>query len=107
MNRKQIIEAAKRRKKCNLPHKDNWTLDALDTDWQKYIMDIIRLENERTSSSFEASYYFLKNRAVGVYYNDWLENEYAESGYYDLAFKYIVNNCYGENSVVEMVMENE
>lgn len=79
----------------------------MDTDWQKYIMDVIRLESERTSGSFEASYYFLKNRAVGIYYNDWLEDAYVESGYYDLALKYIVDHCYGENSVVDMVMKNE
>lgn len=104
MNRKKIIETARRRKKNNLPHKANW---AVDTDWQKYIMDVIRLENERTSGSFEASFHFLKDRAVGVFYDTWLENEYAESGYYDLAFKYIVDHCYGENSVVDMVMKNE
>lgn len=104
MNRIEIIKAAKRRKKCNLPHKSNW---ALETNWQKYIMDIIRLENERTSHSFEASFYFLKDRAIGVFYDTSLEKEYVESGYYDLTFKNIIKLCYGENSAVEMVMKNE
>lgn len=104
MNRKGIIEAAKRRKRCNLPHKGNW---ALETDWQKYIMDVIRLEDEEASYSFERSFRFLKDRAVGVFYNTSLEKQYVESEYYDMAFKNIIKLCYGENSVVDMVMKNE
>lgn len=104
MNREKIIKAARRRKKCNLPHKTSWMLE---TEWQKYIMDVIRLEDERTSDSFEKSFLYLKKRAVGVFYDTWLEEQYAESGYYDLAFKYIIKKCYGENSVIDMVMENE
>ena len=61
MNREKIIKAARRRKKCNLPHKTSWMLE---TEWQKYIMDVIRLEDERTSDSFEKSFLYLKKERL-------------------------------------------